>query len=137
MVENLTKKKIRLDKWLWYARFFKSRSLSSKFCKAGKVRVNDKIIFKPHFAIILGDTLTFMAANIIRVVQVEQIGLRRGPAIEARELYLDLTPEPHIQKRKNKLSNNKVAQRQPGAGRPTKFERRAIDRFLLKNNNLD
>ena len=137
MVENLTKKKIRLDKWLWYARFFKSRSLSSKFCKAGKVRVNGKIIFKPHFAIILGDTLTFMAANIIRVVQVEQIGLRRGPAIEARELYLDLTPEPHIQKRKNKLSNNKAAQRQPGAGRPTKFERRAIDRFLLKNNNLD
>jgi ribosome-associated heat shock protein Hsp15 len=137
MDKNLTIEKIRLDKWLWYARFFKSRSLSSKFCHAGKVRVNGNIISKSHCTIIIGDTLTFTVGDKVRVVRVEQLGLRRGPAIEAKKLYLDLTPEFHSSKGINKLPNNKVAQREPGSGRPTKSERRAIDRFLLRNNNLD
>ncbi len=83
---------IRLDKWLWQARFFKSRSLASKVCAAGKVRVDGEIVRKSHYTVRIGHVLTFPKARDVQVVRIEALGTRRGPAAEARELYTPLEP---------------------------------------------
>jgi ribosome-associated heat shock protein Hsp15 len=84
--------RIRLDKWLWYARFFKSRSLAARLCAAGQVRIGGAPVTKAHHAIHAGEVLTFAQGRQIRVVKVLALGLRRGPASEARALYEDLAP---------------------------------------------
>jgi ribosome-associated heat shock protein Hsp15 len=78
---------IRLDKWLWQARFFKTRSLASKVCAAGKVRVDGEIVRKAHYVVRVGHVLTFPKARDIHVVRIEALGARRGPATEAQTLY--------------------------------------------------
>ena len=83
---------IRLDKWLWYARFFKTRGLAAKTVSAGHVRVNAARVSKPAQAVGPGDTLTFPQAKRIRVVRILAPGTRRGPAPEAQALYEDLSP---------------------------------------------
>jgi ribosome-associated heat shock protein Hsp15 len=85
---------IRLDKWLWRARFFKSRALASKLCAAGRVRIDGEVVTKAHAAVRPGHVLTFPQARDIRVVRVVSLGARRGPAAEARTLYEDLVDEP-------------------------------------------
>jgi ribosome-associated heat shock protein Hsp15 len=84
--------RLRLDKWLWQARFFKSRSLAAEVIEAGSVRVNGTRISRPGRDVATGDTLTFPQGSRIRVVRVLALGLRRGPATEAQALYLDLDP---------------------------------------------
>jgi ribosome-associated heat shock protein Hsp15 len=111
----------RLDKWLWFARFCKSRTLASKLCAAGKVRIGGELVHKAHYLVRLGDVLTFPQGPHIRVVRVLQLGDRRGPATEARTLYEDLAPPA--------LREPGAFQREPGTGRPTKVERRALDRL--------
>src|SRR5690606_37481721 len=75
---------LRIDKWLFFARFFKSRSLAATLCAAGKVRVNRQPIRKAHHALRVGDVLTFPQGGRVRVVRVAGLGVRRGPAEEAR-----------------------------------------------------
>ena len=108
---------LRLDKWLWHARFFKTRSLATKQVSAGKVRVNSVRVSKPARTVAPGDVLTFPQAKVIRVVRVVALGERRGPAPEAQALYEDLSP-PEAQ----------PAQRPLGSGgpRPTKLDRRRL-----------
>ncbi|MES2915759.1 MAG: RNA-binding S4 domain-containing protein [Pseudomonadota bacterium] len=86
--------RLRLDKWLWQARFFKSRSLAAGVIEAGSVRVNGTRISRPGRDVAAGDTLTFPQGLRIRVVRVLALGQRRGPATEAQALYLDLDPAP-------------------------------------------
>lgn len=86
--------KLRLDKWLWQARFLKSRSLAAEFIEDGHCRVNGNPVSKPGFSIAVGDVLTFPQGKEIRLIRILALGLRRGPAPEARELYLDLAPKP-------------------------------------------
>ncbi len=117
----------RLDKWLWYARFFKSRSLATKFCASGKLRLNEKVVRKAHHGLRVGVVLTFPKGGDIRVVRVVDLGTRRGPATEARELYDDLDP-PQARK-KGDPRPMRAAKREPGSGRPTKRERRATDKL--------
>jgi ribosome-associated heat shock protein Hsp15 len=81
---------IRLDKWLWFARFRKSRSLAAELCVAGRVRVNRQIVQKPAAPIRVGDVVTVPVGSEIRVVRVERLGERRGPPAEARLLYVEL-----------------------------------------------
>lgn len=117
---------LRIDKWLWFARFFKSRSAAARLCGAGRVRVNSQVIRKPHHPLKVGDVLTFPQARAIRVVKVAALGERRGPAPEARTLYEDLAPPeapPDTER------PPPVAAREAGAGRPTKAERRALERL--------
>ena len=78
---------IRLDKWLWQARFFKTRAIASRLCASGRVRVDGVVIKKVHYAIRPGLVLTFPQARKIRVIRVLAIGDRRGPASEAATLY--------------------------------------------------
>jgi ribosome-associated heat shock protein Hsp15 len=121
---------LRADKWLWHARFFKSRSLATQICQAGKLRLSGQGVVKPHTKVRPGDVLTFPQARHIRVVKVLALGTRRGPASEAQGLYEDLKP-PEADSRlpRGTPSAAETARREPGSGRPTKRERRALDRL--------
>ncbi|TMV63725.1 RNA-binding S4 domain-containing protein [Thioclava sp. BHET1] len=81
---------MRIDKWLWQARFFKTRALAAKVVEGGHVRVNSLRIGKSSVTVAAGDVLTFAQAGRIRVIRVLGVGLRRGPASEAQALFLDL-----------------------------------------------
>lgn len=81
---------LRIDKWLWQARFFKSRALSAEVAEDGHLRINGQPIRKAGHAVGVGDVLTFAQGARIRVVRVTALGYRRGPATEAELLYLDL-----------------------------------------------
>lgn len=125
---------LRLDKWLWQARFCKSRALASKLCAAGRVRVSGTLIHKAHQAVRVGDVLTFPQGHQIRVVRIVALGTRRGPAAEARLLYEDLAPPAQLPGQPPVAAEGPadpaaVGLRPPGAGRPTKTDRRALDRL--------
>ncbi len=121
--------KIRLDTWLWYARFYKSRSLASKAILGGKLRVNSNKIIKPASKLKIDDVLTINHENMVRIIQVQSIGARRGPASEAQTLYNDLsagvTAASKIKdvSEKSKKDTNK---------RPTKKDRRILDKIVAK-----
>jgi len=111
---------IRLDKWLWHARFFKSRGLAAALVKSGKCRVDGTPVSKPSRAIASGVVLTFPKESEIRVIKVIACGERRGPAPEAQALYEDLSPKNEVSK-----NNQTPNPRFEGRGRPTKRDRRA------------
>jgi ribosome-associated heat shock protein Hsp15 len=83
---------LRLDKWLFQARFFKSRGLAAGMLAEGHARVNGLHVVKPGHSVGAGDVLTFPQGARIRVVRVLALGDRRGPAAEAQALYEDLAP---------------------------------------------
>ena len=118
---------IRADKWLWYARFFKSRSLAAKVCAGGQLRISGTKVAKASHPVRVGDVLTFTQGRRIRVVEIRALGERRGPAVEARLLYEDLSPPGSTPPMKDAAPPG--ARRPRGAGRPTKRERRQIDRL--------
>jgi ribosome-associated heat shock protein Hsp15 len=117
---------LRLDKWLWHARFARTRSLAAKLVSEARFRINGNPTEKAHHAVRPGDVLTFPLGPHIRVIKVLALGVRRGPAPEARTLYEDLEPP---QPKPPAPEDPPVAVREDGAGRPTKRERRAIDRL--------
>lgn len=81
---------LRLDKWLWQARFFKTRSMAAAVAESGHLRINGQPTRKPGAGVAAGDVLTFPQGNRIRLVRITALGLRRGPAPEAQTLYVDL-----------------------------------------------
>lgn len=83
---------LRLDKWLWHARFFKTRALSAEMVADGKIRVNTARVRKPATPVRVGDGLTIVQGQEVRTVRVTGLGERRGPASEACDLYHDLAP---------------------------------------------
>lgn len=132
MVEASEKQ--RLDKWLWQARFFKTRTLAAKVVTSGHVRVNSVKAGKGAQMVGPGDVLTFAQSRDVRIVRIEAIGARRGPAAEAQELYTDLSPPktPEDQADKDIVVPNP---RFEGKGRPTKRARRQTD--LSRARNLE
>ena len=112
---------LRLDKWLWFARFVKSRSLATKLVSDGKMRINGAPTHKAHYAVKIGDVLTFALGPHIRVIRIAALGMRRGPAPEARLLYEDLDPPAP---RASSSTATGFEARDAGAGRPTKRDRR-------------
>lgn len=84
---------MRADKWLWHARFFKTRGLATKLIASGHLRVNGSKVAKPAHGVGPGDVLTFPQGRRVRVVRMAALSERRGPAPEAQALYEDLTPE--------------------------------------------
>jgi ribosome-associated heat shock protein Hsp15 len=122
----MTSGKLRVDKWLWHARFFKTRTLAAKIVSGGHVRVNSDKISKPAHSIVVGDVLTFAQGNHIRVIEVLALGERRGPAPEAQTLYLDKSP---IQEKDPSQPKSE------GKGRPTKKDRRNLD--LIRGQSLE
>jgi len=128
--------KLRIDRWLWFARFFKTRSIASRLSSGRKIRVDGSIVAKASQTVSVGNVLTFPQGRLIRTVRIVALGDRRGPAAEAQALYEDLAP-PEASRpitRKPGPLEATPARRDPGAGRPTKAERRAMDRFLSDDN---
>jgi ribosome-associated heat shock protein Hsp15 len=78
---------MRLDKWLWQARFFKTRSLAARYVETSRCRVDGRLTDKPHAAVAPGMVLTFALGPRVRVIRIRALGERRGPASEARALY--------------------------------------------------
>ncbi len=113
-----TPARLRLDKWLWHARFFKTRTLAAAQVSGGHVRVNGARAAKPAHAVRPGDVLTFVQARHVRVVRIEALGDRRGPAPEAQALYTDLTPAQDTPAPRNP--------RYDGGGRPSGKDRRQM-----------
>ena len=108
--------KLRVDKWLWHARFFKTRTLAAKVVAGGYLRVNSRKAEKPSTCVVAGDVLTFAQEKRVRVIKVVALGTSRGPSSEAKLLYEDLSL---IQER------NASTPKFDGKGRPTKKDRRA------------
>lgn len=111
--------KLRLDKWLWHARFFKTRGLCAKQVAGGHLRLNSQKTLKPAQSVTPGDVLTFAQGDHIRVIKILALGTRRGPAPEAQALYEDLSPP-------RPDSPPDAARTGP---RPTKKDRRDITAF--------
>lgn len=107
----------RIDKWLWFARIVKSRTLAAQLVQDGKVRVNRTKVAKPAQTVRAEDVLTIAIRGNIQVLKVLAPGARRGPPAEARLLY-ELLSGPAS-----------ASPADPGSGRPSKRARRLIDRL--------
>ena len=117
--------KQRLDKWLFFSRAVKSRTLAQKLIETGAVRVNsDRTVHTDH-KVGAGDVLTMTVHTRLLVWRILDPGSRRGPATEAATLYEDLSPPPVPREAAPPVQ----AARDPGTGRPTKKERRETDRL--------
>lgn len=122
----------RLDKWLFFARMAKSRSIAQSYIQSGNIKVNGAAVRQSSHMVKTGDRLDIAIERMDRILIVKAPGERRGPYEEARLLYDDQTPprEP-----KDRMTLLEQAVRLPGSGRPTKKERRALDRFISDAEN--
>lgn len=128
---------LRLDKWLWFTRAVKSRTLAAGLIEAGKARINREKVARSSQTVRIGDVVTLTVAHRVRVLEVAALGTRRGPATEAATLYIDLTPpetrQPGVETESGEISqslpNGPAANRDRGLGRPTKRDRRLTDRL--------
>lgn len=118
---------IRIDKWLWAVRIFKTRSQAGEACKSGKVTIND-IPVKPSREVKLDDIITIRLKQLTKTVQVTELLKNRVAAKFAVNYLADLTPKEEYDKLKIKKETN-YEHRQRGFGRPTKKERRLIERL--------
>ena len=116
----------RIDKWLWHARVVRTRTAAAALADSGHVRVNGQRIDAASRAVKAGDVVTVALDRAVRVLKVLGFAERRGDADAARVLLDDLTPALD---QPRELVSPAPAVREPGAGRPTKRERRAIDRL--------
>ncbi len=83
---------LRLDKWLWFARLARTRSLAARLCQSGAVSVGGSVVLKPHHLVRIGDTVAIAQGRVRRRVVIAALGERRGPAAEARGLYDESEP---------------------------------------------
>ncbi len=118
--------KQRLDKWLFFSRAVKSRTLAQKLIETGAVRVNSERTERTDHKVGPGDVLTMTVHSRLLVWRILDPGTRRGPAPEAAALYEDLSPPPVPRAEAAPVH----ASREPGTGRPTKKERRDTERWL-------
>lgn len=114
---------VRIDKWLWAARMFKTRSLASTACNAGHVKVNGTSV-KPAKTVRVGDQIDVLTPGGPRILEVAALSERRGPAKVAQTLYVDHTPPPPP-----KEEQPAVPTRERGTGRPSKKEQRLLKKL--------
>jgi ribosome-associated heat shock protein Hsp15 len=120
--------KVRIDKWLWAARFFKTRSIATDAVSGGKVHLNQQRI-KPAKEVHVGDELLIRTGHLERVVVVKALSTKRGPAKEAVLLYEETVDSIQRREQEADLRRQAAALRPRGVGRPTKKERRQIHSF--------
>lgn len=131
--QNIGAPKVRIDKWLWAARFYKTRSLASEAVKGGKVSVNGNRA-KPSRELEAGDVLVLRQGNDEKTVSVLDLSDKRGPATIAQLLYQE-TPESIAKREREKELRKLAAVQMPhGEGRPTKRSRRLIHRFTRSDS---
>jgi ribosome-associated heat shock protein Hsp15 len=136
MGDMKVEKVLRIDKWLWYARFLKSRTLASKFCELGRIRVNGNTVSKSHYLVRPFDVLSFSKGNNLWVIKILELGNCRRSAPNAQLLYEDISPPFHVRKESCVITNS-IGRRALGSGRPTKIERRAVDRLMAKGDQWE
>ncbi len=124
----------RLDKWLWFTRIAKTRTLATRLVETGKARINRARVTKASRTVQPGDVITLVIHEQVRVLKVLACGTRRGPAAEARELYEDMSPPPLKHETAIKAPPS-PAQREKGAGRPTKRDRRQMLAWLFNKQS--
>lgn len=118
---------VRIDKWLWAVRLYKSRSIATAACSGGKVRVGGQII-KPARSLRPGEVVSATSGEITRTVRVVELIEQRVGAPDAVTCYEDLTPPSEYQK--TRLPDFRpILIRSKGQGRPTKRDRRKIERL--------
>ena len=120
---------VRLDKWLWAIRAFKTRSLASDACKGGRIKI-DGVPAKASRDLKIGDIIEFKAGHLNKKIKVIQLLKNRVNATLAVQNYEDLTPAEEYE-RLEFINQMKVEKRDRGAGRPSKRDRRDIEK--LKN----
>jgi ribosome-associated heat shock protein Hsp15 len=122
---------IRIDQWLWAARLFKTRSLANQACRGGRVQIAGSAV-KPSRPLAGGETVQVKAPPIVRQYQVKGLAAKRVSAVLARELVEEITPAADLEKlalaRRDPLGLI-FAARDRGSGRPTKKERRSLERL--------
>ena len=123
----MVKKTIRLDIYLYYIRIFKSRRLANQFVSFNRLRISGQLTQKAHKMISVGDVLTMTIKDTVKIFRVLDIPNRRGPYSESLNFYEDITPIENIKKNEDLKPNIKFVDR---VGRPTKRERRQIDRLM-------
>ena len=84
---------LRLDKYLWFARIVKTRALAQGLAENGRIRIGGRVVERAHALVKAGDVLSFAQRGAVRVLRVEALPVRRGPAAEAIALYSELTSE--------------------------------------------
>ncbi len=127
MKEKNSKDTVRIDKWLWSVRIFKSRTIAATACKSSKVQINE-VNAKPSALVTIGDKLSVKKNGFTFAYKVNKIIKTRVSATLAQPCYDDLTPASELNKYKSWYSSSDVNFiREKGAGRPTKKERRDID----------
>ena len=122
---------VRMDKWLWAARLFKTRSIAAEAIKGGKVKINDTAV-KPSREVKEGDVIQVQIEQLHKVVQVKTVIKNRVSAKQVPEVYTDLTPKEEYE-RIEFMHAYKAEWRDRGAGRPTKKERRLIEKMKDEN----
>lgn len=121
--------KERLDRFLFFSRAVKSRTLAQKIIESGAIRVNSQRTERTDHKVGAGDVLTMSLHGRIVVWRIIDPGTRRGPASEAQGLYEDISPPP-VPRAERSPYEAAMAERPAGAGRPTKKQRRETDRLL-------
>jgi ribosome-associated heat shock protein Hsp15 len=126
----------RIDKWLWHARIVRTRSAAAALATSGHVRINGVRIGAPAKPVKAGDVVTIALDRRVRVLKVTGFAVRRGAANVAQALYVDLAP-PDMSGEDERPSGRSPlgGARDPGSGRPTKRDRRAIARFTRGNDS--
>jgi len=119
---------LRLDKWLWHARFYKTRTLAAKQIRSKKISVNEVKVYKPGFQLKVGDVLSFVKADAPRVIEVKGESKARHSAELAAALFDDRSPEP-VAVDPLDPKTAEVPSRERGMGRPTKADRRAYNKL--------
>jgi len=129
-MEPETTARIRIDKWLWAVRVFKTRTAAAEMCKKGRVSVGDLSV-KPSYTVKTGEVVTVAMPPLTRTFVVKGLLEKRVSAKTAETYVEEITPPGEFEKL-NIIKQTTVGFRERGAGRPTKKERRVIDR--LKNS---
>lgn len=123
----------RLDKWLWFVRVVRTRTLAAGLVTDGCVRVNKERVIKPSHTLRIGDVVTVSVGGRVRVLEVVAAGDKRGSADDARHLFRDLTPPREAAAPPlgglDATGQGSIGAREAGSGRPTKRDRRALDRL--------
>jgi len=121
--------KVRIDKWLWSVRIFKSRSKATNACKSGRVKI-DEVNVKPSYLVTRNELVGVKKDGFNLTFQVVDLINKRVSATLAQPCYINLTPDDELNKYKDwYVGKAQSERREKGAGRPTKRERREIDGF--------
>lgn len=121
--------KPRLDKWLWAARFYKTRALAVDAIKGGRVSLNGQRS-KPGHEVAAGDCIRLRQGHELKTIIVLGLSQRRGPASEAQQLYEETSESIERRSQERELRQLAGEQRPRGAGRPSKRDRRQIQRLI-------